>query len=64
MNINKKLINESLNENIETNYTEYTIGNDPEENTEDKDATSNISIVNSLDKGQDRMISYLKQAIK
>ena len=38
--------------------------NDHEDNTKDKNTTSINSIVNSLDKRQERVISYLKQAIK
>ena len=50
-NINKNLINENLTENKEANCNKYTIGTDPEDNTEDKDTTCNNSIVNSIDKG-------------
>ena len=64
MNINENLINERLNKNKENNCNENTFENDPEDNTEDKCTTSNNSIINSLDKRQERIISYLKQAIK
>ena len=60
----KNLINERSDENKETNYDENNIENEPEDNNEYKDTTSINFNVNSLDKGQERMISYSKQDIR
>ena len=46
-NMNENVINESLNDNKETTFNEYTIGNNPRTT----ETTRNNYIVNSFDKG-------------
>ena len=62
--ININLINERSDENKVTNCDENNIENDLKDNNEFKDTTSINSNVNSLDKEQERMISYSKQDIR